>query len=150
MNRVRSLTFALCIFAATSVPVAASQLKLHAIFASNVVLQRDKPIVIWGWAEPGKKVSVQLGSDRAEAAAGEGKGRWEVTLPAREASVEPQELVVTAGDEKVEMTNYRRGRRVGDGRPEQHGLRAFEGAGGRHRVGPGESPAASVLLDRTE
>ena len=34
-----------------------------------------------------------------------GKGRWEVTLPARDASAEPQTLSVTAGGEKVELTN---------------------------------------------
>ena len=105
MNRLRSLTFALCIFAASSGTVGAGPLKLHAIFASNMVLQRDKPIVIWGWNEPSTKVAVQLGSDHAEATAGDGKGRWEVTFPAREASAEPQALVVTAGDEKLEMTN---------------------------------------------
>lgn len=105
MNRVRSLTFALCILAATSAVADAGPLKLHAIFASNMVIQRDKPITIWGWAEPGAKVSVHVGDDKAEATAGDGKGRWEVTFPARATSVEPQTLVVTAGDEKVEMTN---------------------------------------------
>lgn len=80
-------------------------LKLHAIFSSNMVLQRDKPIVVWGWSEPGATVSVQLGSDKAEATAGAGKGRWEVTFPARAATAEPQAMVVTTGDEKVELTN---------------------------------------------
>ena len=27
------------------------KLRLHAIFDSDMVLQRGKPIVIWGWAE---------------------------------------------------------------------------------------------------
>jgi sialate O-acetylesterase len=105
MNRVRSLAFALCVLVASSVVVEAGPLKLHAIFASNMVLQRDKPITVWGWAEPGKTVSVELGAEKAEAVAGEGKGRWEVTFPGREASAEPQTLAVTAGDEKVELNN---------------------------------------------
>ncbi len=82
-----------------------SKLKVHAIFASNMVLQRNKPIVIWGWAKTGANVSVQLGKEKAEAKAAGEKNRWEVSLPAREASAEPQTMIVTAGDEKVEMSN---------------------------------------------
>jgi sialate O-acetylesterase len=86
-------------------PTAPGTLKLHAIFDSDMVLQRGKPITIWGWATPGATVSVHLGSDKAEAKAEGDKGRWEVTFPAREASAEPQTLTVTAGTEKVEMGN---------------------------------------------
>jgi sialate O-acetylesterase len=70
-----------------------------------MVLQRGKPITIWGWATPSQKVSVQLGNDKAEAEAAGEKGRWEVTFPAREASADPQTLTVTAGKEKIEMGN---------------------------------------------
>jgi sialate O-acetylesterase len=82
-----------------------ASLTLHAIFDGDMVLQRGKPITIWGWATPGQKVAVQLGSDRAEAEATGEKGRWEVTFPAREASAEPQTLTVTAGTEKIELGN---------------------------------------------
>ena len=84
---------------------APGKLKVHGIFASNMVLQRDKPIMVWGWAEPGKSVSVRLGKDQAEAKAAGENGRWEVTFPARGASAEPQTMVVTTGNEKVEMDN---------------------------------------------
>ncbi len=70
-----------------------------------MVIQRGKPITIWGWAKPADSVSVQFGNDKAEAKAAAEKGRWEVTFPAREASAEPQTLTVTAGGEKVEMGN---------------------------------------------
>lgn len=86
-------------------PVQAEQLRLHAIFDSDMVLQRGKPITIWGWAAPNSPVSVQFGKDKADAKAAESKGRWEVTFPAREASAEPQILTVSAGGEKVEMGN---------------------------------------------
>jgi sialate O-acetylesterase len=81
------------------------QLRLHAIFDSDMVLQRGKPITIWGWAAPGAAVAVQLGSDKADAQADGDKGRWQVTFPAREASAEPQTLTVTSAAEKVEMGN---------------------------------------------
>jgi len=84
-----------------------STLKVHAIFTSNMVIQRDKPIKIWGWAKPAEKVSVTLGKEKAEAtaAADAGKGRWEVAFPERKASAEPQKLVVIAGDETIGLTN---------------------------------------------
>ena len=80
-------------------------LKVHALFASNMVIQRGKPIKVWGWAKPGQAVSVELGGEKADVTAGEGKGRWEVTFPARQASAQPQTLVVVAGEAKVAMTN---------------------------------------------
>jgi len=83
----------------------AGKLKLHAIFSNDMVFQRGKPIVIWGWSTPGDAVSVTLGADKADAKATAEKGRWEVTFPAREASADPQALTVTAGKEKVEMGN---------------------------------------------
>jgi sialate O-acetylesterase len=68
-----------------------------------MVLQRGKPIVIWGWADAGDKVSVRLGNEEAAATATHDEGRWEVTFPARGASADPLALVVSAGDEKLEM-----------------------------------------------
>jgi hypothetical protein len=35
----------------------AAKLTLHAIFDSDMVLLRGKPITIWGWAAPGETVS---------------------------------------------------------------------------------------------
>jgi len=49
---------------------AAGTLKTHGIFSSNMVIQRDKPIRLWGWAEPGRKVYVQFGAAKAEATGG--------------------------------------------------------------------------------
>jgi sialate O-acetylesterase len=97
----------------------AKTLKLHNIFDSDMVLQRGKPIKIWGWGKPGDQVSVKFGKDTGtavvanaapvnvfgEAESYAGKGRWEVTFPEREASAEPQTLSVTSGAEKVELSN---------------------------------------------
>ena len=83
----------------------AGTLKTHGMFSSNMVIQRDKPIVIWGWAAPGQKVSVQFGEEKVEATAGGDKGRWEVTFPARPANATGQKLIVTSGDKTIEMDN---------------------------------------------
>jgi sialate O-acetylesterase len=109
-STIRSLAAMLAMACLTTVcpaqqPAPAGKLRLHAIFDSDMVLQRGEPITIWGWAKPGDSVTVQLGADKAEAKAAEDKGRWEVSLPARVASADPQTLTVTSGGEKVEMGN---------------------------------------------
>jgi len=80
-------------------------LRVHNIFGPNMVIQRDKPITIWGWAQTGHKVAVRFGQAQAEATAGGEAGRWEVTFPARQADATGQKLIVTAGDETIEMDN---------------------------------------------
>jgi sialate O-acetylesterase len=50
-----------------------------------MVFQRDAPIRVWGWADPGTTVNVSLGEEPVGTTAGE-DGRWQVTLPARPAN----------------------------------------------------------------
>jgi len=76
-------------------------LKVHGIFASNMVIQRGKPINVWGWAKPGETVSVQFGEEKAEATAAAENGRWEATFPPREASSDAENLVVTTRDDRA-------------------------------------------------
>jgi sialate O-acetylesterase len=54
---------------------------LHGVFGDHGVLQRDRPIPIWGRAAPGQEVSVTLGEHEASATA-DAAGRWSATLPA--------------------------------------------------------------------
>ena len=97
------LTIALC--TSCTGDAAAGTLKTHGIFSSNMVIQRDKPIRIWGWAKPGQKVSVQFAEEKAEATADDETGRWEVTFSARQADVTGLKLIVASGDETIEMDN---------------------------------------------
>lgn len=54
------------------------------IFGSHMVLQRDKPIKVWGWADAGEKVTVQWRATKKAAKAGL-DGRWEVLFNAEPA-----------------------------------------------------------------
>jgi sialate O-acetylesterase len=60
---------------------------------SGMVLQREKPIRIWGWAEAGESITVKLGKASATAQAG-AKGKWMLTLKAMPAGG-PYEMTVT-------------------------------------------------------
>jgi sialate O-acetylesterase len=57
---------------------------LAAIFADHAVLQRDRPIEVWGRAQPGEQLTVALG-DTVRKAQADGNGAWAVTLPAMRA-----------------------------------------------------------------
>lgn len=58
-----------------------AEIRLPQIFGSHMVLQREKPIIIWGWAKPGETVTVQLGATTQTANAND-RGEWKVVLPA--------------------------------------------------------------------
>ena len=85
--------------------LSAGDLKVHGVFSDNMVIQRDKPITVWGWAKTASQVSVQLGQEKAQAAADDKTGRWEVTLPARPADASGLKLTVTCGEQTVQMGN---------------------------------------------
>lgn len=51
------------------------------IFGDHAVLQRDRPITVWGNATPGEKVTVRLADRSVTAVAGK-DGKWRATLPA--------------------------------------------------------------------
>jgi sialate O-acetylesterase len=53
---------------------------LDPMFQRHAVLQRDRPIALWGRARPGERVTVTLAGHRASALA-DGTGRWQVELP---------------------------------------------------------------------
>jgi sialate O-acetylesterase len=72
--------------------------KLPGFFTDHMVLQQEKPIRVWGWAEPSEKVQVSIGEDQASTQADE-KGNWLVELPSRSASANPVEIKVVGNNE---------------------------------------------------
>jgi sialate O-acetylesterase len=89
---------------ANDAAAAAKTLKVHSIFSSNMVIQRNKPIKVWGWCKAGDAVSVTLGDDKKDCVAGD-DGLWEAMFDAREASAEPMMLKVVSGEQSVVMDN---------------------------------------------
>lgn len=63
---------------------AAAAPTLDPLFGDNAVLQRERPIAVWGKADPGEAVTVTLGTASASATA-DASGAWRVELPAMKA-----------------------------------------------------------------
>lgn len=61
-----------------SIAVSA-QLRTANIFTSHMVLQRDKAVPVWGWANKNEKVSVQFNGQTVSAKA-DANGKWMISL----------------------------------------------------------------------
>jgi len=73
--------------------VCACALELASPFADGMVLQRGRPVPVWGTALPGEVVTVSFAGNEVSAAAG-GDGRWKASLPPMQASKEGRTLSV--------------------------------------------------------
>ncbi len=63
---------------------AVAEVRLPSLLSDGVVLQRDTPVQLWGWADEGETVTVRLDGEKwASTTAGD--GRWQVLAPARPA-----------------------------------------------------------------
>lgn len=76
-------------------PVKA-EVQLPKVFGSHMVLQQEKPIVIWGWAQPDETVTVEIATEKTTVQAND-HGEWKAVLPAMKAGG-PYTLVVTASN----------------------------------------------------
>jgi sialate O-acetylesterase len=83
-----------------AVPVR-GEVKLPAVIGSHMVLQRDVPVPIWGWASPGEAVAVQWGEQTAQATA-DAQGNWKVTLQATKATATARHLTIR-GQNTIEL-----------------------------------------------
>jgi len=76
---------------------------LPSVFSSNMVLQRDVPLPVWGWGEPGCKVAVTIDRQSIDTTAGP-DGAWRVTLDPMKAGG-PLEMTIRAGEEVRTLAN---------------------------------------------
>jgi len=79
--------------AMTAAPARAN-VTLPSVISSHMVLQRDEPCPIWGWADPNEAVTVRFGGQK-QAATADADGNWMVRLRPMRANRKPQTLTVT-------------------------------------------------------
>lgn len=66
---------------------------LHPLFSDHMVLQRERTVPVWGWAEPGAPITVVF-AGRSATTTAQPDGKWMVRLPAMKAGG-PHTLRVT-------------------------------------------------------
>ncbi len=102
MRSPRFLPALLAILAGCSALFAAD-FHLGSPISDHMVLQREKPVAVWGWADAGESVTVTFAS-QSKSATASADGKWMLKLDALVASAEPRSLVVSGKDgHKVEV-----------------------------------------------
>ena len=78
----------------------AEDLRLAAVLSDHMVLQRDKPVAVWGWADSGEPLTVTFAGQSKSAVAGQ-DGRWQVVLEPLAASAEARTLIVRGKEGRI-------------------------------------------------
>ena len=86
------------------VPAIGKGLCVSNLFQANMVLQRNKPVTIWGWADSGVKVTVSFAGQTAQTTA-KADHSWKVTLNAMPANSKPQLMTVKGKNKTLKMEN---------------------------------------------
>jgi sialate O-acetylesterase len=77
LQRLTPLAFSVLIL--WSAQAALADVRMPAIFGSHMVLQRDMPVPVWGWADAGEEVTVTFQSQKKSTKA-DPDGKWSVKL----------------------------------------------------------------------
>jgi sialate O-acetylesterase len=79
------------------VGTAHAEVTLASLFRNGAVLQRDKPVTVWGTAAAGEAVNVEFTGrvHSTKNTQADGQGHWRVELDLMAASAQPATLVVT-------------------------------------------------------
>ncbi len=86
-----------------SVPVVQAAVSLPNVLGSNMVLQQERPVPIWGWADAGEKITVSFAGQTKTTTAGK-DGKWMVKLTSLKASSDPRNLTVK-GSNSITLEN---------------------------------------------
>lgn len=74
----------LCVSLIAGMGVVVADVRLPKIFGNGMVLQRNQPIAVWGWADPSESVTVSLNGQRKTVNA-TADGTWRLQLSAEQA-----------------------------------------------------------------
>ena len=78
-----------------------AQLRLASVFGDHGVLQRGKPIPLWGWSNPREKITILFNGKTTTVKSDDG-GRWKISLPAMPAGG-PYSLVITNKKDSIQL-----------------------------------------------
>ena len=95
----------LTVFLFFSYNTSFAKIKLPSIIASNMVLQRNTSVKIWGWATPGEKISIKATwiSEIVKITASE-NGRWEIAIKTT-LSKESQSIQLKSSESNINLEN---------------------------------------------
>ena len=81
-----------------------AELRVPHIFGDNMVLQREKPTVVWGWVDAGKPVTIEFAGQRKDCLPDQ-DGRWRTSLDPLPACTQAKELTIRSAGSSVVFEN---------------------------------------------
>ena len=99
---MKKILFFLSAAAFLTSSMAFAEVRMPAVFAGNMVLQREIKVPVWGFASPGEKVTVDFNGQKVSGKA-DSKGKWKVTLAPMKAGG-PFDMTVT-GKNTIKLAN---------------------------------------------
>ena len=75
-------------------PAAFADVRMPQIFSDGMVLQREMPVPVWGWADVDAKVSVSF-AGQTKSATADSSGNWKIVLDPLMANTAGRELLVS-------------------------------------------------------
>lgn len=98
----RAASLLICLFMLSA--VAQAELRVPRVFGDGMVVQRDKPVRVWGWGDKGDSIEVALEGQKKATSVGE-DGRWLLTLDPMDVNATPQELVIKGKTDSLVLKN---------------------------------------------
>ncbi|MDR2292789.1 MAG: hypothetical protein LBE11_04860 [Prevotellaceae bacterium] len=92
---MKHLTTFLIIFFTAGFGLA--QVRLPKLIADGMVLQRDVPLKIWGWASPNEDITIVFKGSEYKCSA-DADGNWQTLIPEQQAGITPQTMTVKASN----------------------------------------------------
>lgn len=104
MKRV-ILTSVTVLFLLLVIPSVNAKVKLPAIVSSNMVLQRNATVVLWGWADAGEKISIEISwLNGALNVKADKEGNWRINVKTTN-SKKPQTIKIKSKTSAITLEN---------------------------------------------
>lgn len=84
--------------------LAEARVELPRAFGDDMVVQRDKPMNVWGWGEKGDTISVEFNGQTKTATVND-DGKWLLTLDPMPVNAKPQELKIRGKQDALAFKN---------------------------------------------
>lgn len=98
MNMNKSLIFAVLLGAGSLAQALQAEVRLPQIISDGMVVQRDRPLTLWGTADPGESVTVKVIKGKSVTVTADESGKWRAELPALKTG---RTYTITVGDKTI-------------------------------------------------
>ena len=82
--------------------LSGKNLKLANTFSDGIVFQRDKPINIWGSANPNQSINLRFGNE-TKTAQSDDAGKWTITIGPLKASSKPRAMSIESEGNEIKI-----------------------------------------------